>query len=148
MTEEEVLTRYYLAQAGAGSPSFYSGPIYQRGNGVSQRGSGIGSYLGGLIRRLLPILRKGTIALGKEVINNGSKFIMDLGDDVNLNKKVMHGEGYKKRTIHRKRQSTAVIQTGTIKKRKVVKKKKKTQRTKPIKKRKISRKRVKDIFSN
>lgn len=31
MAEEDLLTRYYLNQAGSGMGDFYSGPIYQKG---------------------------------------------------------------------------------------------------------------------
>lgn len=76
MEDVELLTRYYANQAGSGVSSFYSGPIYQRGRGGSlQRGNGVGSFLGGLVRRILPILRKGTIAVGREVINSGTNII-------------------------------------------------------------------------
>lgn len=85
MADADILTKYYIAQAqtGSGSSSFYSGPIYQQGSGNLQRGSGVGAFLGGLFRRILPILKKGTVAVGKEVINSGANFISDIGNNVN-----------------------------------------------------------------
>ncbi|KAJ6642662.1 hypothetical protein Bhyg_07615 [Pseudolycoriella hygida] len=103
MSDLELLTRYYIAQAGTGNTPFYSGPIYQRG-------SGIGSFLGGLFRRILPILKKGTVAVGREVLNSGANFMNDIANNVtprtalrnrtregitNLASKVMDGDGYK-----------------------------------------------------
>lgn len=147
---EDALTKYYMTQVGSGQSSFYSGPIYQRG-GSFQRGSGIGSFLGGLFRRILPILRKGTIAVGKEVINSGSNFINDVRQNVkdrsreavtNLAKKAMYGEGYKRRISSRKRQSSKAIQP-VNKKRKTVPK---TVKKKPAPKKTVKKK-AKDIFS-
>lgn len=151
MTEEELLTRYYLTQAGSGMGDFYSGPIYQRGYGI-------GSFLGGLFRSILPILRKGSLALGKELLNSGSHFINDIGNDVkardafkqrarevyeNLKRKAIDGEGYKSTRPTRKRQLSASSARANIKRRKTVNKKK------PIlKKKKTTVRKKKDIFSN
>lgn len=76
MTEEDLLTQYYLNQAGSGIGDFYSGPIYQRGYGI-------GSFLGGLFRSILPLLKKTGVSIGKEVLNSGSNFIDDLNHSVN-----------------------------------------------------------------
>lgn len=76
MSEEELFTRYYLAQAGAGFGDFYSGPIYQRGYGI-------GSFLGGLFRAILPILKKGSAVVGREIVNSGANFLKDVGNNVN-----------------------------------------------------------------
>lgn len=157
---QSLLEQYYLAQAGTGG-SFYSGPIYQRGAGSLQRGAGIGSFLGGLIRRILPILRKGTIAVGKEVINSGSNFMTDIGNNVdpktalkkrsaeavsNLTKKVMQGSGYKRRASTKKPHSVKAVQAS--KKRKIVKKKKKKIVQQKHKKKSAKKtKKCKDIFT-
>lgn len=71
----DVYTEYYLNQAGSGIGNIYSGPVYQRGYGI-------GSFLGGLFRSALPLLRKGSIAIGKELLTAGTNFI----DDVQQNK--------------------------------------------------------------
>lgn len=150
---EDALTKYYTTQVGSGQSLFYSGPIYQRAGSV-QRGSGIGSFLGGLFRRILPILRKGTVAVGKEVINSGANFMNDVRQNVNpstafkyrskealanLAKKTMYGEGYKSSLSSRKRQSARPIQTvNSSKKKKIVKKKKKIVKPK---------KKSRDIFT-
>lgn len=71
MNDEELLTRYYLAQAGSGFGDFYSGPIYQRGCGIC-------SFLGGLFRSILPLLKKTGTAIGQEILKSGSDYIGDL----------------------------------------------------------------------
>lgn len=162
MAEVDLLTRYYLDQAGSGSSAFYSGPIYQRGSGSLQRGAGIGSFLGGLFRRILPVVKRGVTAAGREVINSGAHFLNDLNKNVspcvalknrsrevvdNLTKKVMSGEGYKKRSASRKRQSTGGIQTSKLKRKRSNDKKKATAITKKVAVKKTPKKKTRDIFS-
>lgn len=81
MASEQVLLRYYTDQARNGQTSFYSGPIYQKGGG--QRGGGIGSFLSGLFRQILPVLKKGTVAVGREIINSGSNLVRDIRNNEN-----------------------------------------------------------------
>lgn len=111
MSEEELLTSYYMQQAGSGMGDFYSGPVYQRGYGI-------GSFLGGLFRRILPLLKKGGIAIGKEILSSGMKFANDVEDNVdprtafksrvtegvnNLKRKAVTGDGYKPRLPPKRR---------------------------------------------
>lgn len=157
MADEQLLLRYYIDQARNGQTTFYSGPIYQKGG---QRGNGIGSFLSGLFRQILSVLRKGTVAVGKEVINAGSNVLNDISNSVapqtalkrrskevitNLAKKAMYGEGYKRRTSTRKRQCSSTIQSGNIKRRKVVKKKSPSKR-KSTRKSPKTKKKLRDIF--
>lgn len=72
---DEVYLKYYVNQAGSGVGHFYSGPIYQRGYGV-------GSFLGGLFRSVLPILKKGSLALGRELISCGSNVMDDIDNKI------------------------------------------------------------------
>lgn len=51
-----------------------------------QRGSGIGSFLGGLFRSALPYLGRGLRAVGREVLSGGINVLHDL-DDNNANLK-------------------------------------------------------------
>lgn len=155
MAEEDLLTRYYLAQAGSGMGDIYSGPIYQKGYGL-------GSFLGGLFRSVLPLLKRGGMAIGKEVLNSGANFMRDVENNVsareafnnrsretlgNLKRKAMFGEGYKVGRRAKKRQlgpdSRAV--KSKPKRRKVVRKKKPAlkRKKKPSKK----KKKAVDIFS-
>lgn len=51
----------------------------------NQRGHGIGSFLGGLFRRVLPLLSKGAKAIGKEAIRSGMHIASDVIDkDISL----------------------------------------------------------------
>lgn len=153
MGEEELLTRYYLSQAGSGMGDIYSGPIYQKGYGI-------GSFLGGLFRSVLPLLKRGGVALGKEVLNSGANFIKDVENNVsareafnsrsretleNLKRKAMYGEGYKTGGKHRKRQLHSANRAARSKpkKRKIVRKKKPALK----RKKKSTRKKAVDIFS-
>lgn len=150
MTLEDALTRYYLNQAGSGMGEFYSGPIYQRGYGI-------GSFLGGLFRSVLPLLRRGGIAVGKELLNGGTKFFNDVENNVspraafnnrasetitNLQRKAMHGEGFISGGKRKTRHLSADRQTVKTKRRKIVKKKKSVRKVKKASRKKKS----KDIF--
>ena len=59
MAAQSQLSQYYLAQAGGGFGQYYAGSSYQKGYGI-------GSWLGGLFRTVLPILRSGAVAVGRE----------------------------------------------------------------------------------
>lgn len=147
---EDIITRYYVEQATTGQSG--AGPVgYQRGRG-GQRGGGVGSFLGGLFRRIIPILKKGTVTAGREVINSAANFINDVRHNVsadqalrtrakeatlNVVKKVMQGDGYKKRSRPVKRQLTAVSSASNSAK----KRKASTSPKKPPKKK------SRDIFS-
>ncbi|KAG8235575.1 hypothetical protein J437_LFUL013125 [Ladona fulva] len=63
--------RYYLEQAGSGVGSVYRGVSYQKGNGI-------GSFLGGLFRSVLPLFKSGAKALGRQAIRTGMDVIGDL----------------------------------------------------------------------
>lgn len=139
----------------------------------NQRGHGIGSFLGGLFRRVLPLLRKGATAVGKEAIRTSANIAgdmlkknMSLKDAFharvresggNLKRKaeenietLMRGSGYKTAKIARIRHSSSGRVARRISPKKKRNKKKKT-RNKAIKKtrrkkRKIHRS-VADIFA-
>lgn len=73
------LVNYYLAQAGggAGGTHFYAGSLHQKGYGI-------GSFLGGLFRSVLPLLRSGAVAVGREAARAGAHVLADVaaGDPV------------------------------------------------------------------
>lgn len=159
MADEQIIIRYYLDQARNGQTSFYSGPIYQKGG---QRGNGIGSFLGGLFRHILPVLRKGTVAIGKEIIKGSSNFARDIGNNIdpqtalknrategltNLAKKAMGGDGYKRPAVTRKRHCTGSGRPGNVKRLRISAKKPplKKKSTKSNKKKKAVKK-TRDIF--
>lgn len=102
---------HYEAQLGGGGmDNFYRGARHQRGHGI-------GSFLGGLFRRILPLFTSGARAVGKEALRTGMNVINDMQNNTpfkqalktrakesgrNLQKKaeekldkLMHGSGYK-----------------------------------------------------
>lgn len=70
-TVEDIYTEYYLQQAGSGFSTIYSGPVYQKGYGI-------GSFLGGLFRTLLPLLKSGSSAVGSELLKTGANILTDI----------------------------------------------------------------------
>lgn len=70
-TAEDIYTDYYLSQAGSGFSGIYSGPVYQKGYGI-------GSFLGGLFRTLLPLLKSGSTAVGSELLKSGANILTDI----------------------------------------------------------------------
>lgn len=126
---DEVYLKYYVNQAGSGVGHFYSGPIYQRGYGV-------GSFLGGLFRSVLPLLKKGGIALGKELISCGTNVMQDIDQNIPASVAVKnHG---KQSLSNMKKKFLNMSGTGykAIKKLKAVQSRKRTQRKQSTKKKK------------
>lgn len=164
--EHDIYTDYYLNQAGSGFSNVYAGPSYQRGYGI-------GSFLGGLFRTVYPLLKKGTIALGSELLKTGASCITDLSRsedprDVfkkrgketveNLSRRAadhMFGSGYKSVGVTRKRRQSSKVAGGVKKRKTVSARKDKKQRKKSVsnkkKKNTKPKKRTKrdllDIFS-
>lgn len=62
---------YYANQAGTGVGVIYKGVPYQRGHGI-------GSFLGGLFRSVLPLLSSGAKVIGKEALNAGVGLLSDM----------------------------------------------------------------------
>ena len=54
---------YYVGQVGDALPVFAGGRV--------QRGHGLGSLFGGLIRNAAPLIKRGAIALGKRALTTG-----------------------------------------------------------------------------
>ncbi len=69
---------YYANQAGGGSVERYNnfGRVYV--GSPYQRGHGIGAFLGGLFRRILPFLGSAARAVGKEALNAGINVVGDV----------------------------------------------------------------------
>lgn len=142
-------TQYYNDQVGGRIGRVYTGTPHQRGHGI-------GSFLGGLYRTVLPLFKTGMKAIGKETIRSGFNVLDDVTNNNmnfreafkkrgnesldNLKRKavdkidrVMSGSGYKKRRVVKKRQSRKKrpvkrVKEGSIKKKS--KKKKSSQRQK------------------
>lgn len=62
---------YYTQQAGSGINVIYKGALHQRGHGI-------GSFLGGLFRSVLPLLASGAKVVGKEALNTGIGLLSDV----------------------------------------------------------------------
>ena len=75
---------YYEAQSGGaggrggGIPRVFVGSPYQRGHGI-------GSFLGGLFRKILSYLKKGAHAVGKEALRAGINVMEDVENHTPLN---------------------------------------------------------------
>ena len=54
---------YYVTQVGGGLPVFVGARV--------QRGHGLGSLFGGLIRSAMPLIKRGALALGKGALKTG-----------------------------------------------------------------------------
>lgn len=159
---EDVYTDYYLRQAGSGFGSVYSGPIYQKG-------SGIGSFLGGLFRALYPLLKSGSAVVGSELLKSGANIISDIthnqdpqivikrrGKETidNLGRIVggkMFGSGYKAAVAVKRRQTQANKSGAKKQKKQSVKLKTKSKprkvQKKVQKKKSRSKSEIVDIFS-
>ena len=64
-----------------GIPRVFVGSPYQRGHGI-------GSFLGGLFRKILPFLNKGARAVGKEALRAGINVIEDVENNKPLKEAV------------------------------------------------------------
>ena len=160
-------TVYYTDQVGGHVSRVYIG-------NPTQRGHGIGSFLGGLYRAVLPLFKSGVEAIGKETFRSGINILDDVanknitirealknrGNETadNLKRKalekidkMMTGSGYKKRRITKKRQSVKKhsrkrIGVKRLKKSKQQKKKKTVK--KRVNKRKNKSRTAYDIFNS
>ena len=71
---------YYLNQVGQGRSSAL--PVY---SGLPvQRGRGLGNIFGALARSAAPLLKRGAIALGKQLFKTGGRVVSDLVSGSNL----------------------------------------------------------------
>lgn len=144
---------------GRGIERVYVGSPYQRGRGI-------GSFLGGLFRTILPLIKRGARAVGKEAVRAGTNVVSDIIDDgvpfreslrsrlgesgKNLKRKaeekiekmMMKGSGYKTAKRPKKAHSRKRPASRNISKNRKKVKRVKNKRSKKVKKRPIS-----DIFS-
>ncbi|KAK3920565.1 DNA-directed RNA polymerase subunit beta' [Frankliniella fusca] len=75
MTRQDHITEFYLRQAGGGQ--YYAGSSYQKGHGI-------GSWLGGLFRTVLPLLKSGATAVGREAARAGAHVLADVASGDNF----------------------------------------------------------------
>lgn len=64
--------QYYHNQAVSGN-NVYQGATYQKGHGI-------GSFLGGLFRSVMPLFKRGAKAVGKELLSSGVNVVGDIMD--------------------------------------------------------------------
>lgn len=158
---KDVYMTYYLNQAGSGFGGIYTSGLYQKGHGI-------GSYLGGLFRCIFPLLKRGSSALGTELLKSGANIISDISKNEPVDKVIkkrgketinnlsnlvgdkMFGSGYKSsaplKRLHSPVSSCSARNAKKPKVNKIIKKS--TSKSKPAKKPKLRRKsEIFDIFS-
>ena len=69
---------YYACQADGALP-FFAGAHYQRGHGL-------GSLFGGLLRSAMPLIKRGAVALGKGALKTGVRIAGDVLSGQNIKK--------------------------------------------------------------
>lgn len=67
---QNIYDHYLLSSQGKGPEAYYS-------SGRGQRGAGIGSFLKGIFRQVLPFLKGGVKSLGEEVLKGGVGVLKD-----------------------------------------------------------------------
>jgi hypothetical protein len=76
--EVQLLSQYYFDQAlQNGSGGVYQGVLYQRGHGI-------GSFLSGLFRMVLPMLKQTGSAVGRELLKNASNVLADTDNNISF----------------------------------------------------------------
>lgn len=144
-TENDII-QYYINQAGSGIGTIYSGPLYQKGYGI-------GSFLGGLFRAVIPFFKSRGVAVGKQLLKAGVDVLGDMQENEtikeslrkrkanildNVTDAVISGRGYLKRQKLDFTQSSSVNRRNKTASKRAEKK---------IKKNKTKNK-IKDILGN
>lgn len=92
---------------GGGIPQVFVGSPYQRGHGI-------GSFLGGLFRRVLPYLTRGLGAVGKEALRAGVNIIEDVENKMPLKVAAKHRFEQSRDNLKRKaREKISSLMKGT-----------------------------------
>jgi hypothetical protein len=63
INDVELLYNYFISHSHLDPTNTYA-------NNIAQYGTGVGNFLGGLIRTILPIIRKTSMAIGSELVKN------------------------------------------------------------------------------
>ena len=123
-------TDYYTRQAGGALP-YFAGAQYQRGHGL-------GSLFGGILRSAMPLIKRGALALGKGGLKTGFRIAGD----------VLSGQNIK--TAAKRRVTDAVLSGLRIPGKRIKRPSAKATFTavKRRRKRQTSKKRQADIFDN
>ena len=122
---------YYARQAGGALP-YFAGAQYQRGHGL-------GSLFGGLLRSAMPLIKRGAVALGKGALKTGVRIAGD----------VLSGQNIK--TATKRRVTDAVLSSIRSPPGKLIKRAAAATRVTAVKRRRkkrTSKNRVADIFDD
>ena len=121
---------YYARQAGGALP-YFAGAQYQRSHGL-------GSLFGGLLRSVMPLVKRGALALGKGALKTGVRIAGD----------VLSGQNIK--TAAKRRVTGAVLSGLRVPVKRIKRPSAKTRFTavQQRRKRQTSKKRQADIFDN
>ena len=128
---------YYARQAGGALPYFTGAPY--------QRGHGLGSLFGGLLRSALPLIKRGAVALGRGALKTGVR----IADDVLSGQSIK--KAAKRRVTHAGRSMLRGLVIPGVRPRKRIKRapaKKGGNTATRQRKRRTSTKREADIFDN
>src|SRR5258705_1241083 len=83
---------YYNLQAGGGVGTVFVGQRYQRGHGL-------GSFIAGLFRSVMPLITRGLKALGRQALSSGDEVLAD----------VMHGQPLRESFVSRTRDGAQIL---------------------------------------
>lgn len=62
---------------------------FQRGYGINQHGGGIGDVLQGLLRMLIPMVRRAGTAVGREALSTGERILNKVAEGENVKQSVI-----------------------------------------------------------
>lgn len=111
---------YYSSQAGSGSGAIYRGTVYQRGHGI-------GNFLGGIFRTIMPLLRRGAKTVGKELLKSSAGFLGDLAVNVPAKEALKNRINDMGNSLKRKAENKInMMGSGVIKRRRVANKNQKS----------------------
>jgi hypothetical protein len=131
MTTEADIVQYYVNQAGSGVGAIYSGPLFQKGYGI-------GSFLGGLFRAVIPFFKSRGLAVGKQLFKTGVDVLSDMQQNQsfknslsnrksdilhNVKDAVISGKGYLRRNKIKLPQSRVIRRQNKVVKKRSKKKK-------------------------
>jgi uncharacterized membrane-anchored protein YjiN (DUF445 family) len=101
VNDVELLYDYFISHSHLDPTNTYA-------NNVAQNGTGVGNFLGGLIRSILPIIRKTSMVIGSELVKNSV---------TKLNNELMQNHEVKNRKVScTKRKSKSILETSDKKK--------------------------------